>query len=313
MKVQVAKENFINYCEYEKGLSANTLKSYNYEINLYQTYLEDKLSIIDIEKVSKEDIESYLKYCYLKNEDSKTISHKITTIYNFHNYLLREKVIKDNQAEFIDRPKLAKHLPYTLTVKEIDKLLDIALVTVFDYRDKAMLELMYGTGLRVSELVSLTVYDVDFYNAFLRIKGKGSKERIVPINNASLKYLKLYLDRRCLLLKKKTSDELFLNARGEGISRQGFFKNLKKILAKKGMPTNISPHSLRHSFATHLIENGADLRSVQTMLGHSDITTTKIYTHISNEKVTNDYLINHPRAKKEEWILWNLSEYFWWF
>lgn len=300
MKVQVAKENFINYCEYEKGLSANTLKSYNYEINLYQIYLEDKLNIIDIEKVSKENIESYLKYCYLKNEDSKTISHKITTIYNFHNYLLREKVIKDNQAEFIDRPKLAKHLPYTLTVKEIDKLLDIALVTVFDYRDKAMLELMYGTGLRVSELVSLTVYDVDFYNAFLRIKGKGSKERIVPINNDSLKYLKLYLDRRCLLLKKKTSDELFLNARGEGISRQGFFKNLKKILAKKGMPTNISPHSLRHSFATHLIENGADLRSVQTMLGHSDITTTKIYTHISNEKVTKDYLINHPRAKKEE-------------
>lgn len=300
MKVQVAKENFINYCEYEKGLSPNTLKSYNYEINLYQTYLEDKLSIIDIEKVSKKDIESYLKYCYLKNEDSKTISHKITTIYNLHNYLLREKVIKDNQAEFIDRPKLAKHLPYTLTIKEIDKLLDIALVTVFDYRDKAMLELMYGTGLRVSELVSLTVYDVDFYNAFLRIKGKGSKERIVPINNASLKYLKLYLDRRSLLLKKKTSDELFLNARGEGISRQGFFKNLKKILAKKGMPTNISPHSLRHSFATHLIENGADLRSVQTMLGHSDITTTKIYTHISNEKVTKDYLINHPRAKKEE-------------
>ncbi len=300
MKVQVARENFINYCEYEKGLSSNTLKSYNYEINLYQSYLKDKLNIIDIERVSKKDIESYLKYCYSKDEDSKTISHKITTIYNLHNYLLREKAVKNNEAEFIDRPKLAKHLPYTLTVSEIDKLLDIPLVTVFDYRDKAMLELMYGTGLRVSELVSLTVYDIDFYNAFLRIKGKGSKERIVPINSASLKYLKLYLDKRCLLLNKKTSDELFLNARGEGISRQGFFKNLKKILAKKGMPTNISPHSLRHSFATHLIENGADLRSVQTMLGHSDITTTKIYTHISNEKVTKDYLINHPRAKKEE-------------
>jgi len=300
MKVQVARENFINYCEYEKGLSPNTLKSYNYEINLYQSFLKDKLNIIDIEKVSKKDIESYLKYCYSKDEDSKTISHKITTIYNLHNYLLREKAVKDNEAEFIDRPKLAKHLPYTLTVSEIDKLLDIPLVTVFDYRDKAMLELMYGTGLRVSELVSLTVYDIDFYNVFLRIKGKGRKERIVPINSASLKYLKLYLDKRCLLLKKKTSDELFLNARGEGISRQGFFKNLKKILAKKGMPNNISPHSLRHSFATHLIENGADLRSVQTMLGHSDITTTKIYTHISNEKVIKDYLINHPRAKKEE-------------
>lgn len=300
MKTQIAKENFINYCEYEKGLSSNTLKSYSYEINLYQSYLMNKLNIVDIEDISKDDIESYLKYCYSNKEDSKTISHKITTIYSFHNYLLREKAVKNNEAEFIDRPKLAKHLPYTLTVNEIDKLLDIPLLTAFDYRDKAMLELMYGTGLRVSELVSLTVYDIDFYNAFLRIKGKGNKERIVPINNTSIKYLKLYLEQRNLLLKSKTSNELFLNARGEGISRQGFFKNLKKILAKKEMPTNISPHSLRHSFATHLIENGADLRTVQTMLGHSDITTTKIYTHISNEKVTNDYLSNHPRAKKEE-------------
>lgn len=300
MKFQVKKEDFINCCEYEKGLATNTLKSYNYELNAYQNYLEDKLGIMDVEDIKKEHIESYLKYCYSLDEDSKTVSHKITTIYNFHKYLLREKVVKENEAEFIDRPKLAKHLPYTLSTSQVDKLLDIELKSPFDYRDKAMLELMYGTGLRVSELIGLTVYDIDFYNAFLRVKGKGSKERIVPINSNSIKYLKLYLEYRPAMLKKKNSEQLFLNSRGEGISRQGFFKNLKKLLAEKNMPTNISPHSLRHSFATHLIENGADLRSVQTMLGHSDITTTKIYTHITNEKVRSDYLHNHPRAKKEE-------------
>ena len=300
MRFQVKKEDFINCCEYEKGLATNTLKSYNYELNAYQNYLEDKLGIIDVEDIKKEHIESYLKYCYSLEGDSKTVSHKITTIYNFHKYLLREKVVKENEAEFIDRPKLAKHLPYTLSTSQVDKLLDIELKSPFDYRDKAMLELMYGTGLRVSELIGLTVYDIDFYNAFLRVKGKGSKERIVPINSNSIKYLKLYLEYRPAMLKKKNSEQLFLNSRGEGISRQGFFKNLKKLLAEKNMPTNISPHSLRHSFATHLIENGADLRSVQTMLGHSDITTTKIYTHITNEKVRNDYLHNHPRAKKEE-------------
>ena len=300
MKFQVGKEDFINCCEYEKGLASNSLKSYSYELNAYQSYLEDKFNIIDVKDIKKEHIESYLKYCYSLHEDSRTISHKITTIYSFHKYLLREKVVKENEAEFIDRPKLSKHLPYTLSVSQVDKLLDIELKTPFDYRDKAMLELMYSTGLRVSELISLTVYDIDFYNAFLRVKGKGSKERIIPINSNSLKYLKLYLEYRPTMLKKKNSEQLFLNSRGEGISRQGFFKNLKKLLAEKSMPTNISPHSLRHSFATHLIENGADLRSVQTMLGHSDITTTKIYTHITNEKVRNDYLHNHPRAEKEE-------------
>lgn len=243
MKVQVAKENFINYCEYEKGLSANTLKSYNYEINLYQTYLEDKLSIIDIEKVSKEDIESYLKYCYLKNEDSKTISHKITTIYNFHNYLLREKVIKDNQAEFIDRPKLAKHLPYTLTVKEIDKLLDIALVTVFDYRDKAMLELLYATGLRISELLNLTMNDIDLENCIVRCMGKGSKERMIPIGEYVIDSMNSYLEKRPELYIMKRDNHIFLNNHGLMLSRSGFFKMLKHRLKVCDIHVDVSPHT----------------------------------------------------------------------
>ena len=186
------------------------------------------------------------------------------------------------------------------TIEEVDKLLDIELNTPFDYRNKAMLELMYGSGLRVSELISLTVYDIDFNNDIIRIKGKGSKERIVPINDVCKYYLKEYLDKRHLLLKKKQSDALFLNSKGTGISRQGFFKNLKEILKEKGLNPDISPHSLRHSFATHLLNGGADLRSIQMLLGHSDIATTRIYTHITNEKVRNDYLDNHPRAKKEK-------------
>ena len=189
-------------------------------------------------------------------------------------------------------------MPKCLSIEEVDKLLDIPLNTPFDYRNKAMLELMYGSGLRVSELINLTVYDLDFNNATIIIKGKGNKERLVPLGEVAIYYLEQYLTQRPALMKKKRCDALFLNARGTAISRQGFFKNLKAILRSKGLNENISPHTLRHSFATHLLEGGADLRSIQLMLGHSDISTTKIYTHITNDKIKQDYLQNHPRAKK---------------
>ena len=299
MELVVANENFLNYCEFEKGLSNNTVKSYSYEMKDYIIFLTQKRKIYDTKKITKDDILMYLKYCYSRNEDSKTAAHKLTTIKNFHNYLEKEENETVNPSEFIDRPKTNKTLPHSLTIEEVDKLLDIKLDTPFDYRNKAMLELMYGSGLRVSELVSLTVYDIDFNNDIIRVKGKGSKERIVPINDVCKYYLNEYLDKRQLLLKKKQSDYLFLNSRGAGISRQGFFKNLKEILKEKGLDPDISPHSLRHSFATHLLIGGADLRSIQMLLGHSDIATTRIYTHVTNEKVKNDYLNNHPRAKKE--------------
>ncbi len=298
MKLDIAKEDFINYCEYEKGLSLNTRKSYSYELKEYIAFLKDKRKKMDTRTIQVEDVEAYLKYCYQKDEDSKTVSHKITTINNFHSYLIKEEGEKNNPVTFIDRPKLRKSLPHTLSSEEIEILLDIPLKTPFDYRNKAMLELMYSSGLRVSELIALSVYDIDFNNSILRIKGKGSKERIVPVGEVALSYVKQYLEVRGQLLKKKSCDMLFLNARGEGISRQGFFKNLKNILKEKGLKSDISPHSLRHSFATHLLENGADLRSIQVMLGHSDISTTKIYTHITNDKVKKDYNTYHPRAKK---------------
>ena len=299
MKLDIAKDNFLEYCKFEKGLSYNTIKSYNYEMKDYLLFLIEKRKIENVNSITRNDILEYLKYCYDRNEDSKTVAHKLTIIKNFHNYLEKEENEKCNPSEFIDRPKTAKTLPHTLSIEEINKLLDIKLISPFDYRNKAMLELMYGSGLRVSELISLTVYDIDFKNAIIRIKGKGSKERIVPINDIAIFYLKEYLNKRNLLIKKRQSNYLFLNSRGNVISRQGFFKNLKEILQEKELDKNISPHSLRHSFATHLLNGGADLRSIQMLLGHSDIATTKIYTHISNEKVKKDYLENHPRAKKE--------------
>ena len=299
MNLLVAKDNFLNYCEFEKNLANNTLKSYSYELKDYFRFLEKK-NKTTINGITKEDIEEYLKYCYDRKENSKTVAHKLTTINNFHQYLEKMENEPNNPANFIDRPKTMKTLPHSLTIEDVDKLLDIELKTPFDYRNKAMLELMYGSGLRVSELVSLTVYDLDFNNAIIRIKGKGSKERIVPLNDTAIKYLKLYLERRDELLKKKQSDSLFLNSRGTAISRQGFFKNLKEILKQKGLDPDISPHSLRHSFATHLLNGGADLRSIQMLLGHSDISTTRIYTHITNDKIKQDYLNNHPRAKKGE-------------
>jgi len=300
MKLTVAIDDFLNYCEYEKGLSTNTMKSYYYELVDYKHYLEENYHIINCRDITRKMIENYLKYCSQDKDSSKTIAHKLTAIRNLHQYLLREQIVSDDSTEFIDRPKLAKTLPNCLSVEEVDMLLDISLDTAFDYRNKAMLELMYGSGLRISELISLTVYDLDFNNAVLRIKGKGSKERIVPIGEVAVYYLQQYLQRRSELLKKKRCDYLFLNSRGDGISRQGFFKNLKQILRGKGLNENISPHTLRHSFATHLLEGGADLRSIQLMLGHSDISTTRIYTHITNEKIRNDYLENHPRARKRE-------------
>ena len=288
--------DYIDYIKYEKKLSEETIKNYKYDLKQFNTYIKEN-NITDINKIKTKDIENYLKH--LRNLNSKTISRKITSINNFFIFLLKEKRIDHNPCEFIDRPKLNKTLPDTLSEKEVESLLNIPLNTIYDYRNKAMLEILYGCGLRISELVNLTTRDVDFENAIIRCIGKGSKERITPINDYVIYYLKEYLERRTLLIKKETTDYLFLNNHGKKMTRQGFFKNLQKILKEKGITKYISPHTLRHSFATHLLNGGADLRSVQILLGHSDISTTKIYTHISNEKVKKDYKNFHPRSNKE--------------
>ena len=213
--------------------------------------------------------------------------------------MLKYKIVKKDVTIYIDRPKMKKRLPHILSIEDVDKLLNIQLKDPYDYRNKAMLELMYGTGLRVSELINITLNDLDFTNSFVKIFGKGSKERIVPLGEFSIKYIKLYLNERSKLLNKKDSKYLFLSSRGDRMSRQGFFKILKKLLLEQGIDKEVSPHTLRHSFATHLINSGADLRSIQEMLGHSDISTTKIYTKISMETATNEYNEYFPRNNKE--------------
>ncbi len=295
MKVEDAIDDFLNYCVFEKGLSDKTKISYHNDLEVYRLFLKEK-GICLVSDINSDIIKEFLRY--RSEEETTTIAHNLTVIKNFHLYLVKEKIVSTNVSEFIERPKLKKSLPKALSLEDVDVLLDISLDTPFDYRNKAMLELMYGCGLRVSELVGLEIHDIDMTNCFIRIMGKGSKEREVPIGEYALYYLNLYLEKRPLLLKQKSCDKLFLNNHGQGMTRQGFFKNLKAILQEKGLNSNISPHTLRHSFATHLINRGADLRSIQEMLGHSDISTTKIYTKVTDEKVLEDYQNYHLRSKK---------------
>ena len=291
-------DEYINSLVAELHLSINTKETYSISLYKYQEYLKKK-NIIYIDKIDREDIISFLDH--LKKEDltPQTIAHYLTVIKNYHKFLIQNEYIKDNVAKSIERPKLVKKLPNVLTIEDVVKLLDIRGTSAFDIRNKCMLELMYGTGLRISELLSLTINDIDTFNATVRCVGKGDKERIVPINDYIIESLDNYLNIRGELLKNKTTKELFLNKNGDALSRKGFFKILKQLLLEKGLNPNVSPHTLRHSFATHLLEYGADLRVIQEMLGHSDISTTRIYTHITNKKVHDDYNNYHPRNKED--------------
>lgn len=295
MKIEDAKEDFLNYCIFEKGLADKTKESYENDLDIYIEFLKEK-NKTNVEEITSDDIKDFLK---IRNEEeATTIAHNLTVIKSFHTYLLKENIVNKNVSEFIERPKLRKSLPKSLSIEDVDCLLNIELKTPFDYRNKAMLELMYGCGLRVSELVNLELNDIDQTNCLIRIFGKGSKEREIPLGEYAIYYLNEYIDKRCLLLKNKPCNKLFLNNHGQGMTRQGFFKNLKELLRQKGLNENVSPHTLRHSFATHLINQGADLRSIQEMLGHSDISTTKIYTRVNDEKVLEDYNKYHLRSEK---------------
>ena len=293
--MQVAIADFLNYCIFEKGLTDASIQSYRNDLKMFSKYLGDDICI---QKITVLDIENYLKHEFQSGKTDTTVAHKLTSIKNFFAYLVRTEVLSEDISATFSRPKLRKKVPRALSVDDVDKLLDIALLSPFDYRNKAMLELLYGTGLRISELIELKVFDLDYTACVIRVMGKGRKERIVPIGEYSMYYVRLYLEYRDAFLKGKNCDALFLNSRGEKISRQGFFKILKKILKEKGLHSDVSPHTLRHSFATHLLNRGADLRSIQELLGHSDISTTKIYTHVSDEKVKADYHTYHPRDHK---------------
>ena len=289
-------EDFITYLRIDKKYSENTIESYYHDLMKYYDYNKNILKK-DLGTIKKKEISSYLKYLNKSGLDQRSISRNISCIRSFYKFLLIEKYITNNPSELLELPKRKRTLPKVLSMEEIDKLLNIKLDDAYSYRNKAMLELMYATGLRVSELINLKLHDVDLNMAYVRTIGKGNKERIVPLGDVALKYLSLYINNyRDNLLKNKNCDYIFINNHGSSLTRQGFFKILKKIAKEQDVKTSFSPHTLRHSFATHLLENGADLRSIQELLGHSDISTTQIYTHISNQRLKENYSKYHPHA-----------------
>ena len=286
-------EKFIEYLIIEKKYSKNTINSYNIDLNKFNKFLNNK----KINNITKEDIRKYLNHIN-DSLNSKSISRNISTLKSFYKYLILNKIINKNPMDQINNPKTKKSLPKVLSEEEINKLLEIELKTDFDYRNKAMLELMYSSGLRVSELINLKINDVDLENDCVKIFGKGSKERIIPLNDYAKEALKQYtMTHRKELFKHGENNYLFLNNHGNQMTRQGFFKILQKIAKEKNIKTSFSPHTLRHSFATHLLKYGADLRSIQELLGHSDISSTQIYTHITNEQLHSDYIEYHPHGK----------------
>lgn len=265
-----------------------TVSSYIEDIYKYLEYMENN-KIKTALNIEYQDITNYLKYLDNNNYKTSSIIRKIVSIKLFHKYLSLEYKIKDVSSKIIN-PKLRRKLPNILTIEEVDNLLDIKLNTPFDYRNKAMLELMYSSGLRVSELVDLKLNNIDLDNGYVRCLGKGKKERIIPIGEIAIEYLKKYINEyRNSMKKGYYTENVFLNNHGKNITRQGFFLIIKNIAKEKNIDKNITPHMLRHSFATHLLNNGANLRTIQEMLGHSSITTTQIYTNVSNDIIKENY------------------------
>ena len=265
-----------------------TVSSYIEDIYKYLEYMENN-KIKTALNIEYQDITKYLKYLDNNNYKTSSIIRKIVSIKLFHKYLSLEYKIKDVSSKIIN-PKLRRKIPNILTIEEVDNLLDIKLNTPFDYRNKAMLELMYSSGLRVSELVDLKLNNIDLDNGYVRCLGKGKKERIIPIGEIAIEYLKKYINEyRNGMKKGYYTENVFLNNHGKNITRQGFFLIIKNIAKEKNIDKNITPHMLRHSFATHLLNNGANLRTIQEMLGHSSITTTQIYTNVSNDIIKENY------------------------
>lgn len=283
-------ELFLNFLKYERKLSNNTYLSYRYNLIKIARYFSDK----DITYLSEDDIRNFI---YYNKETSKTKSHYLSVLKVFYNFLYDNNLISKNPTDNLKSPKIDKRLPKYLTIEEVNKLLDIPLNKPIDYRNKAMLELLYATGIRITELLDLKLSNYHEEDAYIKVMGKGRKERIIPIGDITIKYLNLYLkDYRNYILKSKQSVYIFVNNNGERMSRQGFFKILKKICQKSGINKNISPHIIRHSFATHLLNNGADLKIIQELLGHENISTTEIYSHLTNQKIKDDYT-HHPHFK----------------
>lgn len=287
-------EDYLSFLRIERGLSNSTLDSYAQDLNLYRTFLDDLE--LTFSTVSSTDIINFLKEEKEKGKRSKTLARLQSTLRNFHQYLINDGKTDKNPAALLSSIKIEQSLPDSLTIEEMEQLLDTPEPTTSGIRDKVMMELLYATGIRVSELISMNTINVNSEMGFITVVGKGQKERIIPITDYVAELLQEYIvDIRINLLKDKDTDALFLTNRGNSFTRQGVWKMIKKYNVLSGVSKNVTPHTFRHTFATHLIENGADLRIVQELLGHTDISTTQVYTHLSKKSVKEMYDKFHPR------------------
>ena len=287
-------DQFIDFYWLTTGASKNTLSAYRSDLKIVSKWLNNN-SLIDVDK---KQIQDYFSYRKDSNISASTQSRILTCLHSFYQYLSDKQNLKINPTEQLSYPKLEKKLPVFLNVQEVERLLEAPnSKSLFGQRDRAMLELLYSCGLRVSELINLSYHNINLKDEFIRIHGKGNKERLLPMGEIAIDYLTKYeLNSRPALLKNGQSDSYFLSNRGKAMSRQNFFYIIKDYASKAGIDKPLSPHSLRHAFATHLVQKGADLRSVQLMLGHSDISSTQLYTHIQNAQLKAQHQKHHPRG-----------------
>lgn len=291
--------DYLHFIRVERQLSSNTLASYKRDLEGYASHLQEVQKLENYDVVSRQHILVHLENLRVEGKTARTVARHISSIRSFHQFLLREKVTTTDPTVHLELPKLEQKLPKVLSIEEVD-----ALIAAPDrakpqgIRDTAMLELLYGSGMRISELIGLNIEDIHLTMGFVRVFGKGGKERIVPLGRGALEALSKYLERARYDLQGNypKTDALFISQRGKRLTRQGCWKLIKQHAQKANIQKEMTPHVLRHSFATHLIENGADLRAVQEMLGHADISTTQIYTHISKTRLSEVYKQFHPRA-----------------
>jgi integrase/recombinase XerD len=290
-------DQFLHYLIVEKGLSKNTIEAYSHGLSRFLDHLKEK-GVQEVEEISKFHVREFLLTLRKRNLSTRSIVRNLVAIRTFFRFLIQEGMLEATPIENLEFPKVAKTLPEILTLKEIEQLLEQPdLQTPRGKRDRAMLEMLYATGMRVSELTQLPIHQVNLEGGYVLLYGKGSKERIVPLGGEAMKWVTLYLkESRGILAKGKESPFLFINRSGKAMSRQRFWKSLKDYARRAGLRKRITPHLLRHSFASHLLEGGADLRSVQMMLGHVDISTTQIYTHVTGERLKKIHQRYHPRG-----------------
>lgn len=291
-------KRFLIYLRLEQSLSDNSIEAYSHDIELLMQYLDSINHSKLLKDISQENIESFLAHLFDLGLSANSQARILSGIKKFYAYLLQEKLVEENPTQLISSPYIGRHIPDILSYEEICSMIDcIDLSQPLGHRNKAIIEIMYACGLRVSEVTSLKISNIYIEDEFIRIFGKGDKERLIPISPSTIKTLYLYIDgeRKSQNINSKHTDTLFINRRGSGLSRQMIFLIIKDLAEKAGIKKNIGPHTIRHSFATHLLEGGADLRAVQQMLGHSSISTTEIYTHISDQYLREVITLFHPR------------------